>query len=120
MGNTADGSTPKIVCLCGSTAHLNEFEVANRDYTLRGFIVLSIGVDMKVRDKEYLDATYTKEQQEAVKDRLDCLHRRKIDLADEVYVLNVGNRIGDSTQKEIEYAQRTGKPVSYLNPIDQH
>ncbi len=50
-----------------------------------------------------------------VADRLDELHLRKIDLADEVFILNVGGYIGESTRKEIEYAQRQGKPIKYLS-----
>ena len=49
-----------------------------------------------------------------MKARLDELHLRKIDLADEVMVLNVGGYIGDSTRREIEYANAHGKPVRYL------
>jgi cell division protein FtsB len=45
---------------------------------------------------------------------LDELHKRKIDLADEVLVLNVGGYIGESTRSEIEYARKLGKPVRYL------
>jgi hypothetical protein len=52
-----------------------------------------------------------------VADKLDELHLRKIDLADSVYVLNVGGYIGSSTQKEIEYAQSKDKPIEYLEPI---
>lgn len=52
-----------------------------------------------------------------VKAALDVLHLRKIDLADEVFVLNVGGYIGESTRREIAYAERTGKPVTYLDPF---
>jgi hypothetical protein len=70
---------------------------------------------MKDETQEFL-AGKTEAEKEAIKDRLDCLHRRKIDLADEVFVLNVKGRIGDSTKREIEYAKKTGKPIRYLEP----
>ena len=106
---------PRIVCLCGSTSFMSAFETANRDETLAGHIVLTVGVDLKDRHKEVLAGKPASEAA-AIKDRLDCLHRRKIDLADEILVLNVDGRIGESTQREIEYATLTGKPVRYLNP----
>lgn len=48
---------------------------------------------------------------------LDDMHKRKIDMADEVFVINVGGYIGSSTQSEIEYASATGKTVNYLEPM---
>ena len=45
---------------------------------------------------------------------LDDMHKRKIDMADEIFVINVGGYIGESTRSEIKYAQATGKPVRYL------
>jgi hypothetical protein len=116
----ADEEKTKIVCLCGSTKFMSAFEIANRDETLAGRIVLSVGVDMKFRDRDFLEATNTKEELESIKDRLDCLHRRKIDMSDEILVLNVDGKIGHSTQREIEYATKTGKPIRYLEPANQH
>jgi len=48
------------------------------------------------------------------------MHKRKIDMADEIFVINVGGYIGSSTQSEIEYAEATGKTVKYLEPVDGH
>ena len=42
------------------------------------------------------------------------MHKRKIDMADEIFVINVDGYIGESTKSEIEYAKRTGKKVNYL------
>jgi nucleoside 2-deoxyribosyltransferase len=53
-------------------------------------------------------------EKEGVADILDELHLRKIDLADEVFILNVGGYIGKGTKREIGYALMTGKPISYL------
>jgi hypothetical protein len=72
-------------------------------------------VDLKEKHKDVLDGK-TEAEAAAIKDRLDCLHRRKIDLADEILVLNVDGQVGESTNREIEYARETGKPVRYLNP----
>ena len=97
---------PEIVCLCGSTRFFKEFDEWNFKFTLQGKIVLSIGCNTK-SDK---GLNLTVED----KTRLDELHKRKIDLCDTVFVLNVGNYIGESTRSEIEYAERIGKPVYYL------
>jgi hypothetical protein len=95
---------------------MSVFDDGNRDETLAGHIVLTVGVDLKERHKDVL-AGKTEAEAAAIKDRLDCLHRRKIDLADEILVLNVEGLPGESTQREIEYAKQTGKAVRYLNPL---
>lgn len=110
------GERPKIVCLCGSTRFYQEFQVANYEETMAGRIVLSVGF--------YPDSTQHHETvgltnagyPMSKKAELDELHLRKIDLADEVLVLNVGGYIGESTQREIAYAEAHGKPVRYLEP----
>lgn len=48
------------------------------------------------------------------KEMLDDMHKRKIDMADSIYVINVGGYIGDSTKSEIAYAKAHGKEVQYL------
>jgi hypothetical protein len=97
---------PKIVCLCGSTQFVEQFQLANYEETMAGNIVLSAGV-YKAHGGQ---RDCTPEQKIA----LDELHKRKIDLADEVLVLNVGGYIGDSTRNEIEYATRLGMRIRYL------
>lgn len=47
------------------------------------------------------------------KEMLDDMHKRKIDMSDEIYVINVGGYIGDSTRSEIQYAEAHGKTVCY-------
>lgn len=106
---------PMIVCLCGSTRFMDAFQEANLRETLAGFIVLSVGCNTK-SDADMFGGM-TGDEQVALKERLDALHKRKIDLADEVLVLNVNQYIGDSTRSEIEYAQATGKSVRYLEPV---
>lgn len=96
---------PKIVCLCGSTRFKNEFIEINKSETLKGNIVLSVGLF------GHADNIELSEQQ---KEMLDELHKRKIDLADEVIILNINNYIGKSTKGEIEYAIKIKKPIKYL------
>jgi hypothetical protein len=108
-------SFPSIVCLCGSTRFYDEFRRANLRLTLAGQIVLSIGCDTK-SDQDLTAADGFGTGPAAVKARLDDLHKRKIDLADYVLVLNVGGYVGESTRAEIAYAHAAGKPVRYLDP----
>lgn len=49
-----------------------------------------------------------------LKEVLDELHFRKIDVADEVFVVNYNGYIGESTQNEIEYAMKQGKSITYM------
>lgn len=103
---------PRIVCLCGSTRFYEYFQRANYEETMAGRIVLSVGfyphAQKEVHHSE--DVGCTAEQKIA----LDELHKRKIDLCDEVFVLNVGRYIGSSTRSEIEYAEAHGKTIRYL------
>lgn len=103
---------PKVVCLCGSTRFLDAFRKAMAEETYFGRIVLSIGCNL--RDHEF--DTFTQEHKAEIKIALDELHKRKIDLADEVLVLNVGGYVGDSTKSEIRYAIEHGKPIRWLEP----
>lgn len=107
------GPRPTIVCLCGSTRFFDEFRRQNLRLTLAGVIVLSIGCDTKADG----DIAEIHDVEQAKAD-LDELHKRKIDLADEVLVLNVGGYTGDSTRSEIDYALRRGKPITYLEALD--
>lgn len=101
---------PTIVCLCGSTRFSQAFQDANFRETLAGKIVLTIGCDFKSDSALGL----TSED----KARLDQLHLRKIDLADEILVLNAGGYIGESTANEIRYAQQMNKQIRYLERIE--
>lgn len=102
---------PKVVCLCGSTKFRDQFIRSNYEETMKGNIVLSVGF--------YLHSPKSGEPVGCTNDqkiKLDELHKRKIDLADEVFVLNVGGYIGTSTRSEIDYALAHNKPVRYLEP----
>lgn len=105
-----DGERPRIVVLCGSTRFREDFHRVNRVLTTRGSIVLAPGVFGHSGDL----------LTDADKARLDALHLRKIDLADEVFVVNPATAehpdgyVGESTSNEIAYARRLGKPIHYL------
>lgn len=107
---TGFSAVPKIVCLCGSTKFKDVFVQANKDETLLGNIVLSVGCFPYVDDKAIPEDVLGLE----VKEALDVLHKRKIDLCDEILVLNVGGYVGYSTRSEIQYARETGKPIRWL------
>jgi hypothetical protein len=96
----------KVVTLCGSTKFREEFIAEQKRLTLEGNIVISVGLFGHSGDTEvWLEET---------KIMLDDMHKKKIDMADEIFVINVGGYIGESTRSEIEYAIQTNKPVKYL------
>jgi len=103
---------PIIVCLCGSTRFKDAFTEAQLDETLAGKIVLTIGCSL--RDDKDIFGDLSEADLRLVKARLDVLHFAKIDLADEILVLNVDGYIGESTEREIVYAIMRGKGVRYL------
>ena len=107
----------KVVTLCGSTRFKDEFMKAQKDLTLKGYIVISVGLFGHSGDQEVWEnmdeGTLTK-----TKEMLDDMHKRKIDMADEIFVINVDGYIGDSTKSEIAYATNTGKTVNYLEEIN--
>ena len=99
---------PKVVCLCGSTKFKEAYLKAQKEFTLKGLIVVSVG---------FFGHADGWEDSEHMKPMFDALHLRKIDLADAVFVLNVDGYIGESTTREIAYAIETRTPVNYLEPL---
>lgn len=95
-----------VITLCGSTRFKEQFLEVQKRLTLEGNIVISVGLFGHSGD----DEVWT----EGTKEMLDDMHKRKIDMADAIYVINVGGYIGESTRSEIEYAKRNGKEVRYL------
>lgn len=106
----------KVVTLCGSTRFKEQFMEAQKRLTLEGNIVISVGLFGHAGDQEVWDdmdeGTLSK-----TKEMLDDMHKRKIDMADEIYVINVGGYIGDSTRSEIQYAEAHGKAVRYYQDV---
>lgn len=90
---------PPIVCLCGSTRFWREFQWASLRETIEGRIVLSIGAASGTDDETF--SRLSRDEYHALKARLDELHLRKIDLADEVLILNVGGYIGESVRRSL-------------------
>ena len=101
----------KVITLCGSTRFKDEFLEVQKRLTLEGNIVISVGLFGHSGD----DEVWTP----GTKEMLDNMHKRKIDMADGIFVINVGGYIGSSTRSEIEYAQRNGKEVQYLEDINE-
>lgn len=98
----------KVITLCGSTRFKEHFLEAQKRLTLEGNIVISVGLFGHSGDEEVWTA--------GTKEMLDDMHKRKIDMADAIYVINVGGYIGSSTRSEIDYAIKNGKEVLYLEP----
>lgn len=94
-----------VITLCGSTRFKDEFLEAQKRLTLEGNIVISVGLFGHSGDEEVWTP--------GTKEMLDNMHKRKIDMADAIYVINVGGYIGSSTRSEIEYAEKNGKKVMY-------
>lgn len=99
----------KVITLCGSTKFKDEFMREQKRLTLEGNIVISVGFFVHSDGKPISDET---------KAMLDDIHKRKIDMSDEIFVINKGGYIGSSTRSEIEYAKRTGKKINYLEKIE--
>ena len=97
----------KIITLCGSTRFKEDFERVNRELTLAGNVVLSVGCFGHAGD------VFTEEQ----KVMLDDIHKRKIDMSDAIYVINKNGYIGSSTKSEIIYAGVTGKEIILMEEI---
>lgn len=101
----------KVITLCGSTKFKDEFLKEQKRLTLEGNVVISVGLFGHSGDDEVWN--------DNIKEMLDDMHKRKIDMADEIFVINKGGYIGSSTKSEIEYAKKTGKPVHYLEEVEK-
>lgn len=96
----------KIITLCGSTKFKDDFIHVQKELTLQGYIVISVGMfTLDENDKLQLSKTKVK---------LDDMHKRRIDLADEIYVINKNHYIGETTKSEIDYARKTNKKIHYM------
>ncbi len=104
----------KVVTLCGSTRFKDEFYQVQKELTLKECIVISVGLFGHSGDEEVWEnmdeGTLTK-----TKIMLDDMHKRKIDMADEIFVIDVNGYIGESTKSEIEYAKKHNKPIIYYS-----
>ena len=103
----------KIITLCGSTRFKEEFTHMEKNLTLQGYIVLSLSLFTHSDDKEFFDNMPENERRK-VFDMLDEVHKEKIRMSDEIFVINKDGYIGESTSNEIQYAISMGKTVRYL------
>ena len=99
----------KVITLCGSVKFKDDFLAVQKRLSINGNIVLSVG---------FFDFDEGEIVTHEIKQMLGDMHKRKIDMADEIYVINKGGYIGESTKSEIEYAIKNNKKVNYLEPID--
>ena len=100
----------KVITLCGSTKFKEDFMREQKRLSLEGNIVISVGLFGHSGDTE----VWTEDK----KAMLDDMHKRKIDMADEIFVINKNGYIGSSTKSEIEYAIKTNKKVNYMEPLN--
>ncbi len=100
----------KVITLCGSTRFKDEFLREQKRLSLEGNIVISVGLFGHSGDGEVWA--------DGVKEMLDDMHKRKIDMADEIFVINKDGYIGTSTRSEIDYAIKTGKAVRYMEKVE--
>ena len=96
-----------IITLCGSIKFKTEFMKVQEELTLDGNIVFTPNFFNNLKDEMNIET----------KKMLDKMHRQKIDISNEIYVINLGGYIGESTKSEIQYAMANGKKISYLESI---
>lgn len=109
-GRDAEHTEAPVITLCGSTRFKAEFMEANQRLTMAGNVVVSLGVfgHTDLPDYDWTEAS-------SLKRTLDRIHLQKIRMADEVYIIDPGGYVGESTRREIAYAESLGKPVRYLS-----
>lgn len=104
-------SEAKVITLCGSTRFETEFAEVNQRLTMDGCVVISLGMFSLPETPDY---DWTADPAD-LKGRLGAVHFQKIRMADVVYVVDPGGYVGESTRREIAYAESLGKPVRYLS-----
>lgn len=104
---TSQNNRAKVVTLCGSSKFKDEFIAAQKRLSLEGYIVLSLGLFGHTDSPEVFEDP-------SIKEMLVRNHKQKIDMSDEIYVINPGGYIGESTLNEIMYAHDHGKIIRYL------
>jgi hypothetical protein len=101
----------KVITLCGSTKFEAEFAEVNQRLTMESCVVISLGM-FSLPDLPDYDWTADSSD---LKGRLGAVHFQKVRMADEVYIVDPGGYVGESTRREIAYAESLGKPVRYLS-----
>jgi|GEM_PF-5100140 len=117
LKDTQDPPRKPIVCICGSTRHPEAFHAAEIAESLADNLVFT--VTCNTRQHPHILAGKTQDEIDALYAMFDEQHKQKIELADEVLILNVGGRIGESTQRELDHALKHNKLVRYLEPVQE-
>lgn len=99
-----------VITLCGSTKFKKQFREAEASLTLQGHIVISLGF---FEQSEGIEITTEQEK------LFEQLHYQKIDMSDEILVIDVNGYIGSSTRKEINYAKTKGKIIRYYSASEE-
>lgn len=107
-----------IVTLCGSTRFKQEFMQCQKELTLKGYIVLSVGLFGHAGDNEVWEGL-DEDTLTGTKMMLDDMHKEKIRMADSIFVVNPNGYIGSSTWSEICYAKMLGKEINSMCPIEK-
>ena len=95
----------KVITLCGSARFKDDFIKVQKRLSIEGNIALSLS---------FFDLDKGEVLTDENKKLLDDIHKRKIDMSDEIYVINKGGYIWESTRSEIEYAKKKNKIVNYM------
>ncbi|MFA5797751.1 MAG: hypothetical protein WC916_07015 [Candidatus Woesearchaeota archaeon] len=101
----------EIITLCGSTRFMKEFKEVERALTFEGKIPLPPAIYGKAEHVEY--------SKELTKSLFE-LHLDKIRISDGIFVIDVGGMLGESTQKEIEFAEKNNKRIRYYSKELNH
>lgn len=100
----------RVITLCGSSRFRKDFIEVEKYLTSRGYIVITPSLYEHDGDTKYFYGTNLKET-------FDEMQKQKIDMADEIMIINIDRYIGPSTREQINYAKSIGKPVHYLEPF---
>ena len=105
-----------VVTLCGSAKYKDQFIKIQKELTLKGYIVFSLGFFGQLCEDEAItslgDNAMTR-----IKCMLMDMHKTKIDMSDEIFVINPNGYIGNSTWTEICYAYKKGKAIIFLEEV---
>ena len=98
----------KVITICGSMKYSREMIKITEELELRkGYAVIQCAYNIDGQKHKDADASI-----------LDKIHRKKIDISDAIYVVNIDGYIGNSTRNEIEYAKNSGKEVIYHEKVN--
>lgn len=106
----------RIITLCGSSRFIETFAVMAWLFEKEGSITLGLHLlpPDYMKEKGHGDIDGHLAEAEGVAEHMDALHFKKIEISDSIYVINIDGYIGESTAREITYAESLGKPISYL------